>query len=283
MDESGFSVGASQTSRALVNIKEKSSWKVISGRQEWITGIECISASGRALPPLLIFKALHTNTSWIPTTALSKWRFSTSNSGWTSNSHAYEWLTTLFEPETRPLNPDSRRLLIMDGHGSHITANVIAYAMENAIDLLILPPYTSHVLQPLDVSCFAPLKQALALETDATSRLDSSRVPKVEWVEAYIRARERAFIPSTIQSGFRATGLWPLSAITVLEKLQLQPTATQLSLSTPTNITPLDLSLLDSSPPNGTELRQANAVLNAEIIALNSLRSPVKRYIARMT
>jgi hypothetical protein len=32
MDESGFAVGASQSSRALVNIREKSSWKVIKGR-----------------------------------------------------------------------------------------------------------------------------------------------------------------------------------------------------------------------------------------------------------
>jgi hypothetical protein len=32
MDESGFAVGESQSSRALVNVCEKSSWKVISGR-----------------------------------------------------------------------------------------------------------------------------------------------------------------------------------------------------------------------------------------------------------
>ncbi|KYG40720.1 hypothetical protein M433DRAFT_185008 [Acidomyces richmondensis BFW] len=62
MDESGFAVGESQLSRALVNIRENSSWKVISGRQEWITAIECISASGKAIPPLIIFKAKYTNT-----------------------------------------------------------------------------------------------------------------------------------------------------------------------------------------------------------------------------
>jgi hypothetical protein len=32
MDESGFAVGASQLSRALVNIREQSSWKVVYGR-----------------------------------------------------------------------------------------------------------------------------------------------------------------------------------------------------------------------------------------------------------
>lgn len=66
MDESGFAVGASQSSRALVNIREKSSWKVVSGRQEWITAIECISAAGVALPPILIFKAKHTHTGCNP-------------------------------------------------------------------------------------------------------------------------------------------------------------------------------------------------------------------------
>jgi hypothetical protein len=52
MDESGFTVGESLSSSALVNMREKSSWKVISGRQQWITAIECISAGGSALPPL---------------------------------------------------------------------------------------------------------------------------------------------------------------------------------------------------------------------------------------
>jgi hypothetical protein len=34
MDESGFTVGTSQTSRTLVNVREKSNWKVVHGRQE---------------------------------------------------------------------------------------------------------------------------------------------------------------------------------------------------------------------------------------------------------
>ncbi|KXL50720.1 MAG: hypothetical protein FE78DRAFT_84803, partial [Acidomyces sp. 'richmondensis'] len=63
--------------------------KVISGRQEWITAIEYISAAGVAILPLIIFKAKHTNTAWIPHDTLPDWRFSTRNSGWTSNSHTY--------------------------------------------------------------------------------------------------------------------------------------------------------------------------------------------------
>jgi hypothetical protein len=110
MDESGFAVGESQSSRALINIREGSNWKVVSGRQEWITAIECISAAGNLLPPLIIFKAKYTNTAWIPMHTPPCWRFSTSNSGWTSDSHGYEWLTTVFEPSTRPENAEARRL-----------------------------------------------------------------------------------------------------------------------------------------------------------------------------
>lgn len=283
MDESGFAVGESQTSRVLVNIREKSSWKVVSGRQEWITAIECISASGRALPPLLIFKAKHTNTSWIPLHTPLDWRFSTSNSGWTSDSHCYEWLTTLFEPLTRPADPTTHRLLVMDGHGSHITGNVIAHCMKHAIDLLILPPHTSHMLQPLDVSVFAPLKHALGVETDKASRLDYGRIPRVEWTRMYIRAREKALTSANILSGWKATGLQPLSAITVLDKLKATSIPQPLPPQTPGQSSTLDLSLLHSSPPEGTELRQANALFNSQICDLNGVPSPAKRYSKRMT
>lgn len=76
--------------------------------------------------------------------------------------------------------------------------------MEHTIDLLILPPYTSHKLQPLDVSVFAPLKRALAAETDAVSRLDPGRIQRVEWTEMYIRAREKGLTSLNIVSGWKS-------------------------------------------------------------------------------
>ena len=120
------------------------------------------------------------NSAWIPSNTLLNWHFSTSNSGWTSDSHDYEWLTTVFEPNTRPEDHTQRRLLIMDGHSSHMTANFIAFCMEYLIDLLILPPHISHLLQLLDVSIFALLKRTLAEETDAVFRLDFGRISRAD-------------------------------------------------------------------------------------------------------
>ena len=171
----------------------------------------------------------------------------------------------------------------MDGHSSHITANVIAFCMQKGIDLMILPPHCSHILQPLDVGVFAPLKRALASETDAALRLDTGRISRVEWVEMYVRAREKALTSNNIRGGWRGAGLAPLSPITVLDKLPVNPSSTASPPHTPPQQTDLDLSLLESSPPDGTELRQANALLNTAIKACRDLPSPAKRFTERMT
>lgn len=188
MDESGFAVGASQTSRALVSVRDKSSWKKIQGRQEWITAIAVVNAAGVVGPPLLIFKSKHLSTAWIPDHAPPGWSYTTRKSDWTSGSHGYQWLTEVFEPWSRRRlpNPTARPMLIMDGHSSHVTAKGISFCMQNAIDLLIMPPHCSHVLQPLDVSVFAPLKRALGKETDKVARRDFSRIARVQWTEMYM-------------------------------------------------------------------------------------------------
>lgn len=54
--------------------------------------------AGEALPQLVIFEVKYTNSAWIPSDMPPNWRFSTSNSGWTSNSHGFEWLSTFYDP-----------------------------------------------------------------------------------------------------------------------------------------------------------------------------------------
>lgn len=242
--------------------------------------IHCIGASGVALPPLLIFKAKYTNTGLILATTPPNWRFSTSNSGWTSDSHGYEWLTTVFEPETRR-EDGKRRLLILDGHGSHLTARFIAFCQSKAIDLLVLQPHTSDLTQPLDVGIFSPLKRALSSRIDALFRLDSGRIPRIEWTTAYIEARKQAFTSANILSSFRGSGISPLSPITILSKLPM-PTPPSLTPQQIDSATTLDLSLLDSSPPDGTELRQANRIATSKLRE-STLESPVRRYLERTT
>jgi hypothetical protein len=54
--------------------------------------------------------------------------------------------------------PQHHLLLLLDGHQTHITLQVIKKARANNIVILKLPSHTTNILQPLDKSCFKPLK-----------------------------------------------------------------------------------------------------------------------------
>ncbi|KFY83439.1 hypothetical protein V500_10057, partial [Pseudogymnoascus sp. VKM F-4518 (FW-2643)] len=199
---------------------------------------------------MLIFKAQNLNSTWLLLETPLDWHFAVSENGWTSNNLGLHWLMKVFEPQTRKIAGNNRRLLIMDGHGSHIRADFIAHCMENSIDLLIMPPHCSHLLQPLDVGVFAAFKRAHANETDKLARHSSQRILRVEWMQMFIKARIKAITVSNILSGWRGAGIWPLNLKKVLGQLLAKPPSTTSRLLTPPNQVGFDFSLLDSSPPN---------------------------------
>lgn len=78
-------------------------------------------------------------------------------SGWSNDEVGLAWLEQVFKRKTAAKTHSAWRLLIVDGHGSHITKSFINYCDRHKILLLIYPPHSTHTLQPLDVVCFAPL------------------------------------------------------------------------------------------------------------------------------
>jgi hypothetical protein len=81
VDETGFSLRSTRQSIVLLNKKYRQRGKKQTGRREWITAIECISALGATLLPTLIFKGKNLNSGWIPDVMLLGWAFSSSNKG----------------------------------------------------------------------------------------------------------------------------------------------------------------------------------------------------------
>ncbi|APA06561.1 hypothetical protein sscle_02g013310 [Sclerotinia sclerotiorum 1980 UF-70] len=171
----------------------------------------------------------------------------------------------------------------MDGHSSHITGSFIAFCIEKEIDLLILPPHCSHLLQPLDIAVYGPMKRYHALEVDRYSRAGVKRIQRAEWVELFQNIRKKALNSSNIKAGWRGAGLVPFAPRKVLDILPFnssqQPSTPQMRMSNQD----LDLSILRSSPPDGTELRQANQTFNKALADNDSLASPTRRYAKRMT
>ena len=134
------------------------------GNREWITTIACICADGSSLPPALIYQAVSGNIqdTWLQDFDPTEHQafFASSPSGWTNNDLGLAWLKRVFDCETKSKARRSYRLLILDGHGSHVTMEFIKYCDDNRILLATYPPHLTHTLQPLDVCLFGPLSTA---------------------------------------------------------------------------------------------------------------------------
>jgi hypothetical protein len=75
IDETGFSIGSTRKSAVLLDQLNKRREKKQSGQQEWITCLECVSASGVTLLLCLIFKGQNLNPGWTPDETLVGWKF----------------------------------------------------------------------------------------------------------------------------------------------------------------------------------------------------------------
>ena len=96
------------------------------------------------------------------------------------------------------------------------------YCDEHIILLGILPPHSTHRLQPLDVTIFSPLATAYSGQVDALiqSSQGFTRVTKRAFWSLFQKSWKTALTASDILSGFSATGIWPINAVKVLQQLQ---------------------------------------------------------------
>ena len=158
------------------------SGRVNSARQdrsrEFISLLAFICADGTAGPPALIYKGASGDlqNTWVgDVTSNDEAYFGSSSTGWSSNDFGLEWLEKVFDPHTREKSKKHRcrRLLIVDGHSSHVNMTFLDTCDKLKILVLILPPHSTHRLQPLDVSLFQPL--ATAYSRNITDIMQKSR------------------------------------------------------------------------------------------------------------
>jgi hypothetical protein len=111
-----------------------------------------------------------------------------------------------------------------------------------------MPPHSSYLLQPLDVSCFSPLKRAYSREVESLIRHHINHITKLEFLPAFKAAFNRSFTLTNIGSAFQGAGLVPHCPDAALSKLDVQlrtPTPAALSEAlwearTPSNVRELE-------------------------------------------
>ena len=120
-------------------------------------------------------------------------------------------------PPPRPV------LLILDGHASHVSIEVIELARCNQIHMLCLPSHTTHILQPLDVGVFKSLKANYSKACRKYISENPGRVVTTEAVASLLAvAWPLSVTPVNIMAGFKKCGIYPLNPGEVTDR-QIAP------------------------------------------------------------
>ena len=180
---------------------------ITSGRSANTTAIAAVGALGQTIPPYVIFKGERISKEMM-SSGLKGTVYKTSTSGWSNSELFLDFFNNHFlkHVTVRPC------LLLYDGHSTHVTVDVIQAAREQGVHLFVLPPHSSHCLQPLDISVFGPFKKSLNAECHKFLHEHPNTVVTREELPKMIgNAFSSAMTVSTIMAGFRKSGIFPYS------------------------------------------------------------------------
>ncbi|KAK1238254.1 hypothetical protein MKX08_002833 [Trichoderma sp. CBMAI-0020] len=115
-------------------------------------------------------------------------------------------------PVQRPDDEKIYRLLVIDGFTGHTGLNFIKYCIKFDILLAVFPSHSTHILQPLDVGVFQPLKLAHQKILQASLFAGNLAFTRKDFIEAFQTMYEEGFTRHNIISGFEKTGIFPPNA-----------------------------------------------------------------------
>ena len=212
---------------AIVHSSDKQPTMMTEGSREFCSGmyyslfkafvgnrhavLDTINAAGSVIPPFIIWGGKTHRESHYNKNDHQDATFSVSESGYMDDELGMLYISQHFEPHTRRAVPDSSgsnpsifgqaRILIVDGHSSHICWRVIQFALDHNIHLIQLPSKSTHILQPLEVGCFALLQTAYERQLSHWLLQNPFRViRKVDFLEFLFNARIEVYTPSTVES-----------------------------------------------------------------------------------
>lgn len=136
--------------------------------REYLSSFECVGEGGDVLPNMLILSGKQHLEKWFEGNNLDNdVAFAMNDSSYSNDEISLEWLEH-FDRHTRKKKKGVWRVLIMDGAKSHTHSEFVRVCYSKNILPFRLPPHITHLLQPLDVVCFQPLKHYHAEAIDVT-------------------------------------------------------------------------------------------------------------------
>ena len=234
VDETGFQTDIGQQ-KILCRRGFRNPHKTVATSTKTMYTVQvCCSAVGTFLSPYVVYKGSHLYSTWIqggPDNA----KYTCSKSGWMESAHFVEWFEKVFLAETAEL--EGSKLLVFDGHNSHLSKTIVDLAIANNTELLCLPAHTSSVLQPLDVGVFKTVKSkwrtCLKTYYDETRYKNVDKASFPHLLKTLIDSG--AFSRANAISAFQTCGIYPLdrSKITSDKLSTAEPLITGVCMSSP--------------------------------------------------
>ena len=218
-DETGVTI-VHHPSKVIAQIGRRNVPSVTSAdKGKTHTLLACVSASGLVIAPFMVYPRKQPVPKKLREGAYPNTVFHVSDNGWITKYLFFEWFKMFAQmiPPSRPV------LLVLDGHGSHITIDVIEYARANEIHMLCLPSHTSHVLQPLDVGVFKSFKSFFSKVCRQYMAKNPGSVITEDILASVVgSAFAQSHTPLNILGGFKKAGIYPFNPGEVSDR-QLAP------------------------------------------------------------
>ncbi|OQR83373.1 jerky-like protein [Achlya hypogyna] len=205
MDESPF-FSRSKSKNVVAVRGSKNVWTTESPTPAHLTYVACVSAAGHVQPSLFIMPGSRVTAEIAAAAYIEDCRVMTSESGFMNSTIFILWLDMFSSaiPATSP------RLVVLffDGQKSHISPEIIKRGAVLGILLVCLPLNATHLVQPLDVAVFGPLKKAVrATIRDFMVSSGSSNMSKAQAIKLACDGWKSGMHETNAISGFAATGL----------------------------------------------------------------------------
>lgn len=112
--------------------------------------------------------------------------------------------------------------MLLDGHSSHYSFPLLLFAKAHNIEILGYPPHTTHMLQGLDVVCFAKMKSIWKEGVTKHKQNTGEKLSKSDFLEVWGEAYLKALNAETVKAVFWATGIHPYN-LDVITTKQMKP------------------------------------------------------------
>ena len=169
----------------ITSLQRRGRLKAIQlGNREWVIVIQGINAARQAILPFIIFASKYYLSAQYQEDIPYNQAIAVSDNGWTTNELRVAWLEH-FIRYTKNHIVGARRLLIINGYKSYTLLKFQEIYKENNIYTLYMPPHSLYLLQPLNISCFLPLKRAYRYQISSLIRNYINYITKLKFLPAF--------------------------------------------------------------------------------------------------